>query len=342
MTKRLVNWLSQARSSLSPFHCVTFVALSLGYLFSYHRAIMTELTVVPFYMLRHGHIWSLLTFWMIECNFCAVILGMALLHITYRVLEPIWGPKGVYAYFVLVNVAVGFLTCLLLSVAYAFVRVEQWMFFTSGSSIRGLSGFNGAAIYTLAHTFPLTILYKGRHFQLQVRHLPALVGFVYLLLCPVSLLLWGKEQRIQEHYFLMYATGLTVVWCYFRWCENRTSAFSNAKGESRSLLSSWLGSLLRPNGEAQFEELLDVKVHKITTPIDGVGALDAERYRQKAIKDLSERLAKTRATAKAASVQEASVAVEKAAPTPKRSELPGDESLPKKDKPEQDNSLLVI
>ncbi|KFD57476.1 hypothetical protein M513_01579 [Trichuris suis] len=275
MRKQLVNTLSHLRTALSPFHRVTFLALSIGYLCSYNPTLVREFTIIPFYIFRHWHVWSLFTFWMIESNIWAVLFDMAMLHAAFRVLEPIWGPKGVYTYFLLVNAAVGIFTCLLLSVAYAFFRVEEWMFFTSAASVRGLSGFNGAVMYTLAHTFPQTIVYKNRHFQLQVRHLPALVGFAYLLLCPVSLFLWGKEQRIQEHYFLMYTTGLIVIWSYFQWYEKRMPE----KGD-RTRTSSWLGSFLRPNDDARFEDLLDVKVHKVATPIEGVGALDAERYRQ--------------------------------------------------------------
>ncbi|KRZ49910.1 hypothetical protein T02_8364 [Trichinella nativa] len=136
--------------------------------------------------------------------------------------------------------------------------------------INGLSGFNGAVVYTLAHTFPNTPLYHSRLLHLQLKHLPVISGLNNYLRRTVLLHVhsWGR--------------------CRLAGQSNSASTYSNSMS---ALFSRWFPSSAQVS---EMDDLVGVQVHSTPSVIPGITPLDAERYRQKAIRDLTERLEKAR------------------------------------------------
>ncbi|XP_003369795.1 conserved hypothetical protein [Trichinella spiralis] len=136
--------------------------------------------------------------------------------------------------------------------------------------INGLSGFNGAVVYTLAHTFPNTPLYHSRLLHLQLKHLPVISGLNNYLRRTVLLHVhsWGRRRLAGQ--------------------SNSASTYSNSLS---ALFSRWFPSSAQVS---EMDDLVGVQVHSTPSVIPGITPLDAERYRQKAIRDLTERLEKAR------------------------------------------------
>ncbi|KAL1235386.1 Transmembrane protein [Trichinella spiralis] len=159
------------------------------------------------------------------------------------VFEPIW---VVLSLFIMITYA-----------AFGSIVTQFQILIDMRTFINGLSGFNGAVVYTLAHTFPNTPLYHSRLLHLQLKHLPVISGL----------------------YFCMYIVGGQ---------SNSASTYSNSLS---ALFSRWFPSSAQVS---EMDDLVGVQVHSTPSVIPGITPLDAERYRQKAIRDLTERLEKAR------------------------------------------------
>ncbi|OUC40649.1 hypothetical protein D917_03923 [Trichinella nativa] len=254
------------------FHIVTFLAVIFGYISSFSPFLFEELALVVHHLLYDGKIWTLFTFWMLESNVLMVFLDFLLLNIAFRVFEPIW--------------------------AFGSIVTQFQILIDMRTFINGLSGFNGAVVYTLAHTFPNTPLYHSRLLHLQLKHLPVISGLVYFALSLFKALFHLRTTIFGEQYFCMYIVGVGAGWLFFQYFEKKTSLL---KGQSNSastysnsmsaLFSRWFPSSAQVS---EMDDLVGVQVHSTPSVIPGITPLDAERYRQKAIRDLTERLEKAR------------------------------------------------
>ncbi|KRZ49908.1 Transmembrane protein [Trichinella nativa] len=283
------------------FHIVTFLAVIFGYISSFSPFLFEELALVVHHLLYDGKIWTLFTFWMLESNVLMVFLDFLLLNIAFRVFEPIWGMKHLWLFFWIVNLSVAVVLSLFIMIVYAAfgsIVTQFQILIDMRTFINGLSGFNGAVVYTLAHTFPNTPLYHSRLLHLQLKHLPVISGLVYFALSLFKALFHLRTTIFGEQYFCMYIVGVGAGWLFFQYFEKKTSLL---KGQSNSastysnsmsaLFSRWFPSSAQVS---EMDDLVGVQVHSTPSVIPGITPLDAERYRQKAIRDLTERLEKAR------------------------------------------------
>ncbi|KRX80895.1 Transmembrane protein [Trichinella sp. T6] len=248
------------------FHIVTFLAVIFGYISSFNPFLFEELALVVHHLL---------------------------------VFEPIWGMKHLWLFFWIVNLSVAVVLSLFIMIVYAAfgsIVTQFQILIDMRTFINGLSGFNGAVVYTLAHTFPNTPLYHSRLLHLQLKHLPVISGLVYFALSLFKALFHLRTTIFGEQYFCMYIVGVGAGWLFFQYFEKKTPLL---KGQSNSastnsmsaLFSRWFPSSAQVS---EMDDLVGVQVHSTPSVIPGITPLDAERYRQKAIRDLTERLEKAR------------------------------------------------
>lgn len=140
---------------------------------------MDVLSITPMYLFPPNFwLWTIVTFCFIETSIFILITDLLCIHLTAKLIEPLWGWKEVLKYFILTNLSVAFATTLLYLLIYFLVLndVERLFYIR----IHGLMGFNGGALVAVKQLLPDQVLFQTPLGRLKVRFS---LKFSFVFLC---------------------------------------------------------------------------------------------------------------------------------------------------------------
>lgn len=218
---RSLQFVQQVLGSLSKFVKIFCSCIFVGYLFSILSPPTIEiLSVTPGYLLPpHFSLWTLGTFFLIECHFWEVLVDILTLALCAKLIEPLWGQIEMISFFFICNLSSVVLTTVCYLFLYMCTKSSEVLF---DVRIYGLSAYVAGvsvAVHQLMPDHPIIGTPLGTFTN---RNVPLSVLLLSVILWLIGLL--------EGTYPLLFCNGIIVSWVYLRFWQ----AHSNERRGDRS------------------------------------------------------------------------------------------------------------
>ena len=158
---------------------------------------------------------SILTYPFVELYFYQVLIDIIVVTLSCTLIDPLWGRKELFRFFLVINVAVGILSTAHYIMIYAAKGDAIYLY---GVTIYGLTGYLAAICVSVKQLLPESVVFSTALFKLKNNHVP-LASFIFAWFLYLLNLTSGVSVIT-----LFY--GLIVGWIYLRFLQfhptNRT------------------------------------------------------------------------------------------------------------------------
>uniref|UniRef100_A0A914UYD6 Transmembrane protein 115 n=1 Tax=Plectus sambesii TaxID=2011161 RepID=A0A914UYD6_9BILA len=274
------------------------LALIIGFLLS----LLSE-DLYKFLAIRvHGllppnfHVWTVVTYGLVERNIVCLVWSVCSVHLASTLLEPVWGPIELLRFLAIVQVATALIIpTLCFSVYVIFYKDEELLF---RSAFAGFTAFDGAIFVAIKQFLPDSVLLATPMGRIKNCHLPMIALIVVSVLAVCQIIGFSVP--------LMVMVGESVAWIYLRFYQRHSNGNKGDMSEHftwASFFPSYLQPLASAVSNPIYAFLLRMKVcqpairhvdfnqlHSVSVVLPDAETQDAERRRQKALRDLTERL----------------------------------------------------
>uniref|UniRef100_A0A915AA31 Transmembrane protein 115 n=1 Tax=Parascaris univalens TaxID=6257 RepID=A0A915AA31_PARUN len=243
-------------------------------------------------------LWRLLTNFIVEPNPILLLWSLWCLRMASSVIEPLWGAVELARYFAIVQVMSSLLITLVSFMSYVLLKDYTLFYYVQ---VCGSSTLCAALYVAIKQFLPDSILFTTPVARIKNNHLPACALLVACLLAGV-----GAIRAIAA---LQIMLGIQLGWIYLRFYQSHEDG--EPRGDSSdhfawaTLFPSRLQPLMAAISGIVFSVLVRLQMCKPTvrhidiSQLDSVSILlpglqtrDTERRRQKALRDLTERLSR--------------------------------------------------
>jgi hypothetical protein len=290
-------------------------ALSIGFLISFITPIYDFFSLTPSHIFNF-QLWKIISYSFFEPNLIILLYQLVVAYQFFHLIEPVWG----YAESIKFAAIVQLFSPLFISIfaILRFALFQQFDFYYYGN-LNGFASLAGAILVAVKQFLPDTVLLPTPFGRVKNTHLPAIsVALAFLLW------IFGLVRGIVT---LQLAFGIQIGWTYLRFYQ--TQHDTNEVGDHNEHFS-WATLVfydIFPNnlhfclrlfprrsqpyaaliGKAVFRTLKKIGICKRVEytgfeqfePVDVIlpttESRDAERRRQKALRDLNERLGRSKA-----------------------------------------------
>lgn len=201
--------------NISSFVKVICLATLVGYVLCalLFENLGTMLVVTPGYLLPPSfHIWTLFTFFLMECHIWQVFVDIITLGLCGKLIEPLWGQTEMICYFLLCNLGTVILTVTAFFVHYFFTKDSNALF---NVNIYGLAGYVASVSVAVHQIMPDHPIVNTKLGKLTNRNIPINVLILSTILWAVNLL--------DATYPLMFGSGMIVSWIYLRFFQHHSN-----------------------------------------------------------------------------------------------------------------------
>ncbi|KAM3725252.1 Transmembrane protein [Dirofilaria immitis] len=284
-------YLKQSR----PFFRIGLCVVSFGGILSLSQVIFEFFALTGNDLVRF-ELWRLFTHFIIETNIFIFILLIWNLHQVASLIEPNWGIFETIKYLGIVQIGSSFLIAVIALLTFV-ITVNDTFFFRT--YIFGLPAASSAVCVAMKQFLPDSILLTTPIGRVKNTHLPFCIIVAASLLIGFNLLRWVSLLQI--------LFGVQISWIYLRFLQPHDDG--EPKGDSSehfawaTLFPSKLQPLMRVLSSTVYTCLIQVRLckplarHIDLMKLDSVNVVlpslqtkDTERRRQKALRDLTERL----------------------------------------------------
>ena len=212
---RLLQEGSSLFGALSNFVKVTSVVIICGFLLQLLSERTIDLmTIAPGYLLPpHFSVWTLGTFFLIECHFWAVLVDILTLSLCSKLIEPLWGLVEMLTFFVITNLCSAVLTTICYLFLYMCTKNSLLLF---DVRLYGLAGYVAGVTVAVHQIMPEHPVANTPLGTFTNRNVPLTV----LLLSAILWLL----GLVEGPYPLMFLNGILVSWVYLRFWQQHSNA----------------------------------------------------------------------------------------------------------------------
>uniref|UniRef100_A0A1I8AAU2 Transmembrane protein n=1 Tax=Steinernema glaseri TaxID=37863 RepID=A0A1I8AAU2_9BILA len=291
------NFTAYLKNSKASFKVASLLFL-LGFVLStvpiLHQGL--ALTASDFFNFQ---LWRLLSSHFVETNI--LILGWSLfsLYQASVILEPIWGHFELLKLFGIVQLITPFLISCMAFICYILTSNVNFYYYTY---IDGFSAANAAVLVAMKQFLPDTIVLTTPMGRLKNTNLPLCALFACLVLS-----LFHVTRRVLPLQILI---GLQVAWTYLRFYQFHPD--ENIHGDSsehfawHTLFPRRLQPAAKAVGKVTHRACITLRLctpvrhidlnqmQAVNVVLTGLETRDVERRRQKALRDLNERLSRMR------------------------------------------------
>uniref|UniRef100_A0A0M3HN58 Transmembrane protein 115 n=2 Tax=Ascaris TaxID=6251 RepID=A0A0M3HN58_ASCLU len=289
------NALISSLKGTRPFFQIGLTLLCFGALLSLFSVTFSALSMTGAQMVSF-ELWRLLTNFIVERNPLLLLWSLWCLRMASSVIEPIWGAVELTRYFAIVQVMSSLLITLVSFMSYVLLKDYTFFYYVQ---ICGSSTLCAAIYVAIKQFLPDSILLTTPIARIKNNHLPACALLVACLLAGV-----GAIRAIAA---LQIALGIQLGWIYLRFYQSHEEG--EPRGDSSdhfawaTLFPSKVQPLMAAISATVFSILVRLRMckpivrHIDVSQLDSVNILlpglqtrDTERRRQKALRDLTERL----------------------------------------------------
>uniref|UniRef100_A0A0R3S659 Transmembrane protein n=1 Tax=Elaeophora elaphi TaxID=1147741 RepID=A0A0R3S659_9BILA len=286
-------YLKQSR----PLFQIGFCVVSLGGILSLSQVIFEFLSLTGNDLVRF-ELWRLFTHFTIETNIFAFILLIWNLHLAASLIEPNWGLYETIKYLGIVQIGSSLLIAIMALLTFV-IAVNDTFFFRT--HIFGLPSACSAVCVAIKQYLPDSILLTTPVGRIKNTHLPFCIIVGASFLVGFGLLRWVSLLQI--------LSGIQISWIYLRFFQPHDDGEPNGDLSEHfawatfSLFPSKLQPLMRVPSSAIYTCLIQARLCKplarhvdlmqldsVNIIFPGLRTRDTERRRQKALRDLTERL----------------------------------------------------
>ncbi|EFO21919.2 hypothetical protein LOAG_06566 [Loa loa] len=276
-----------------PFFRIGLCIVLLGGILSLSKVIF-EFFSLTGYDLARFELWRLLTHFIIETNIFAFILLVWNLHQVASLIEPSWGIFETIKYLSIVQIGSSLLIAIMALLTFVVTANDTFFFRTC---IFGLPSACSAVCVAVKQYLPDSILLTTPIGRIKNTHLPSCILVCASFLVGFGLLRWVSLLQI--------LFGIQISWIYVRFLQPHDGERGDPSEHFAwaTLFPSKLQPLMRILSSAVYSCLIQVNLckpvarHIDLTQLDSINIIlpglhtrDTERRRQKALRDLTERL----------------------------------------------------
>uniref|UniRef100_A0AC34QCS5 Uncharacterized protein n=1 Tax=Panagrolaimus sp. JU765 TaxID=591449 RepID=A0AC34QCS5_9BILA len=268
--------------------------------------ILTLITpLYDFFSLTPSHIftfqlWKLATFSFFEPNLLVLLYNFVVAYQFFYLIEPVWGHAESIKFAAIVQLITPL--CIALIAIFEFAFFQSFNFYYYGI-LNGLSPLAVGILVAVKQFLPDTVVVATPFGRIKNNHLPgcSLAG---------SFILW-IFGFVRGAVIFQIAFGIQVAWCYLRFYQIQSDTHEFGDHSEHFAWATLFPRRTQPVavtvGKAVYRTLVKLKICKHVEytgfeqfePVDVVfptpESRDAERRRQKALRDLNERLGRTKA-----------------------------------------------
>ncbi|KAK0400000.1 hypothetical protein QR680_003308 [Steinernema hermaphroditum] len=295
-TENFTSYLKNARVSFKATSVLFLIGFVISTIPVLHQAF--SLTASDFFNFQ---LWRLLTSHFVETNF--LVLGWSLfsLYQASALLEPIWGHIELLKLFGIVQLITPFIISCMAFICYILTRNVDFYYHTY---VDGFAAANTAVLVAIKQFLPDTIVLTTPIGRLKNTNLPLCALFACLVL---------SVFRITRAVLpLQIVVGLEASWIYLRFYQFHPD--ENVHGDSsehfawHTLFPRRLQPAAKVTGKTLHRVCIALRLcapvrhvdlnqmHAVNVVLTGLETRDVERRRQKALRDLNERLNRMRSS----------------------------------------------
>lgn len=194
----------------SNFVKIFCILISIGYLLSFLETVVELVAVTPGYLLPpHFSIWTLGTFFLIECHFFEVLVDIVTIVLCAKLIEPLWGQLEMISFFFICNLCSVVLTTVCYLFLYMCTKNSEVLF---NVRIYGLAAYVAGvavAVQQVMPDHPIVGKFTNRNVPLSVLFLSTVLWLVGLL---------------EGTYPLMFCNGIIISWIYLRFWQQHSNS----------------------------------------------------------------------------------------------------------------------
>lgn len=172
------------------------------------------MTVIPGYLLPpHFAVWTLGTFFVIECHFWEVLVDILTLGLCAKLIEPLWGNIEMLTFFFVTNLC----SVILTTVAYLFLYIctkDTAVLFNV--KIHGLVAYVAGVSVAVHQVMPDHPVVNTPLGTFTNRNVPLTVLLLSVIFWLVGL--------VEGPYPLMFLNGILVSWVYLRFWQQHSGS----------------------------------------------------------------------------------------------------------------------
>lgn len=278
-----------------PFFQIGLCFILLGGVFSLSHRIFLLFSLTGNGLVSF-ELWRLFTNFVVEVNILAFIWSLWSLHQTASLIEPNWGLFETAKYLTVVQIGSSFIIAVFSLLIFIVAKDDSFFF---GTRIYGSLAACSAVSVAVKQYLPDSIILTTPIGRLKNTHLPACIVFGSSVLIAFGLLRWVALLQI--------LCGIQIGWIYLRFLQPHDDG--EPKGDPSehfawtTLFPSRLQPIMKILSSAAYTCLIRTHLckplarHIDLTQLDSVNIIlpglqtkDTERRRQKALRDLTERL----------------------------------------------------
>lgn len=296
MLMQLGTFLGSLKSS-GPLFKIGLGVLAFGAALSIFRTSFDLLSLTGAQLVSF-ELWRLITHCVVERNPVLLLWSVWCLHHGAYLVEPAWGSPEFIRYLAVVQLVSSFLVAVVSLFSYVLVR--NYLFFYH-VEISGSASACAGVFVAVKQYLPDSILLTTPFGRLKNTHLPMCAVLVALIFALIGAIRWVVVLQI--------LFGIQTGWLYLRFYQKHED--NEPRGDSSehftwsSLFPSKLQPLMNAVSSTFFAILVRAHVCKpivrhvdisqldsVSVILPGLQTRDTERRRQKALRDLTERLSR--------------------------------------------------
>lgn len=272
--------------------------LSFGFLLSIFRPLFDFLTLTGAQIVRF-EVWRLVTHCLFERNPFLFAFAVYALYRASSLFEPLWGTVELAKFFAVTQVLSSFLIAVSSLVTYMAVK-DDWFFFDV--QIYGVVAASVAVLVAIKQYLPDSILLTTPICRFKNTHLPAIAVFFGSVAAIVGIVRWVAVLQM--------LFGIQIAWMYLRFYQVHEDGEPKGDPSDHFAWATLFPSKLQPCMNVFASTLFGILVrlrvckpvvrHIDISQLDSINIIlptsqskEAERKRQKAIRDLTERLSRS-------------------------------------------------
>lgn len=207
-----MNPLFRSHSTFVKIFCLLII---VGYLSSFLETIVELVAVTPGYLLPpHFSIWTLGTFFLIECHFFEVLVDVVCVCLCAKLLEPLWGQLEMITFFFICNLCSVVVTTVCYLFLYICTKNSELLF---NVRIYGMVSYVAGVSVAVQQVMPDHPIVMGTPLgTFTNRNVPLSVLFL-------SIVLW-LFGLVEGTYPLMFCNGIIISWIYLRFWQQHSNS----------------------------------------------------------------------------------------------------------------------
>lgn len=177
---------------------------------------------------------STITYPLIELHWWQVLNDVIAIYLSSTLIEPLWGSKELFSFFLIINLSVAFLTTSHYIILYSIYGSDEYLY---NVRLYGCSAYCAAICVSVKQLLPESVLIGTPLGKFKNNNVPLAALFLSLILYALNI--------IESSLVLMFFYGFIVSWIYLRFIQNHPNGHRGDLSDGFSF-ASFFPNVLKP------------------------------------------------------------------------------------------------